>query len=109
MPVYMFKNSESGEVEEHSMRISELDKFKDDNPHLTVHLGATRTVSGVGTVKTDDGFKEVLHKIAESHPSSPLAEGLGGRSRAAVKTADVVEKLSRDHRGYISKDGQGGF
>ena len=34
MPTYDFMNKETGEITEHVMRISELDAFKEANPHL---------------------------------------------------------------------------
>jgi hypothetical protein len=40
MPTYQFLNSNTNEVEEYTMRISELDKFKEDNPHLERYFSA---------------------------------------------------------------------
>jgi len=39
-------------------------------------------VSSVGSVdsKTDSGWKEVMSKVSEAHPSSPLAERYGKRT-----------------------------
>lgn len=34
MPIYKFKEKESGEITEVSLRISELDQYKEDNPSL---------------------------------------------------------------------------
>ena len=32
--IYTFLNTETQQVEEHSMRMSEYDEFKENNPHL---------------------------------------------------------------------------
>ena len=34
MPIYEFKNKETGEIEEHMMRISEQEQFLKDNPQI---------------------------------------------------------------------------
>jgi hypothetical protein len=42
MPTYNFRNKDTGEETEITMSMSELDQYKEDNPHLeqflTVHL-----------------------------------------------------------------------
>ena len=65
--IYEFKNNETGEVKEYSMRLSELDQFKEDNPHLTQVIGATpMSYSGAGFhLKVDDGFREVISRTEE--------------------------------------------
>ena len=47
MPIYNFRNKQTGEVTEVSLRISELDKYKEDNPDLEqAHLSAPGLTSG---------------------------------------------------------------
>jgi len=68
MPTYNFRNKETGEEIEVLMRISELDKYKKDNPHMEQFLkAAPRIVSMVGSLhsRTSDGFKDVLNKIKD--------------------------------------------
>ena len=73
MPRYDFLNTETNEIEEHMMSYTKLDEFKENNPHLKQQISALNIVGGTGDrVKTDAGFKEVLSKIGEGHPSSPL-------------------------------------
>ena len=63
MPRYDFLNTETGEITEYSMSWKDLDKFKEDNPHLKQQINTPQIVGGHGDrVKTDDGFKEVLSK-----------------------------------------------
>ncbi len=66
MPIYNFKNSETGEITETHLRISELDQFKEDNPLLsTVHLKAPALISGQKSALTmaGHGWKDHLKAI----------------------------------------------
>ena len=60
-------------------------------------------VSSVGSVdsKTDSGFKEVLSKVSEAHPNSPLASRYGKRS---IKDTQI-ERVRKKHRNRITKGG----
>ena len=67
MPTYTFRDSNSGEILDHSLRISELDSFKLDNPHLSqVHLKAPTLARDSGNKKPDDGFRDVLRSIKKA-------------------------------------------
>ena len=71
MPTYSFKNLDTGEIEEHVMRMSELDTFKETNPRLERALVDTPSFGDparMGRVKPDNGFREVLQKISERTP-----------------------------------------
>ena len=93
MPTYDFLNTETGEVTEHFMSYTKLDQFKEDNPHLKQQiLGAPMTVGGHGDrVKTDEGMKEVLNKIASANPGSPM-DRHRQRGVKEVKTKEIVKK-----------------
>lgn len=52
MAIYNFKNTESGEIFEKTLRISDLDEFKKNHPELKqVILSAPRLVSGHTTAR----------------------------------------------------------
>lgn len=75
MPIYVFRNKETGEQFEQIMKISELDSFRGENPQLetiiqAVALGDPTKLSS--SRKFDSGFKEVLQKIHERSPGSEL-------------------------------------
>ena len=75
MPTYVFRNKETGEQFEQVMKMSELDQFRAENPHLetviqSVAFGDPTKLST--TRKFDSGFKEVLQKIHERSPGSEL-------------------------------------
>ena len=97
MPTYVFVNLETEEVEEHKMRIAEYDKFKEDNPHLVRYIEEPPLFSYSGTgdmagKKTDNTWKEVLHKIAEQNPRSPLAEEVLRKDHRRIKIDQVIQK-----------------
>ena len=95
MPLYDFYNENTDKIETHSMRISELDQFKEDNPHLSQRLfGAPSLARDSGMIqgKMDEGWKENLSRIAEAHPTSALAERQGGRDTKTVKTQEALKK-----------------
>lgn len=63
MPLYDWKNNETGEEFENFLTIAEREQFVKDNPHLTqIHKKFT-PVSGVGGIKTDESFKDILRNI----------------------------------------------
>ena len=55
MPTYEFKNKKTGEIEEYLLSFSQIDKFKQDNPHLERIWTDTPSViyKGSGFYSTD--------------------------------------------------------
>jgi hypothetical protein len=97
MPTYEFVNKQTGKLEEHIMSISAYDQFKQDNPHLERYYETAPlfNYSGSGDLsgkKTDNTWKEVMHKIAEQNPRSPLAEKVLRKDTKRIKTDQVIEK-----------------
>ena len=72
MPSYDFENKETGEVEEHLLKISEYDQFLKDNPHLKrVYLTAPGIdFDGNKSIlqRAGNGWKEVQDKIKSGLP-----------------------------------------
>ena len=94
MPLYDFYNEKTDGMETHSMRISELDQFKIDNPHLSQRITKAPSLTRDNGLqgKMDDGWKENLARIAEAHPTSALADKVGGRDTKTVKTQEALKK-----------------
>lgn len=94
MPLYDFYNEKTDGMETHSMRISELDEFKKDNPNLSQRITKAPSLTRDNGLqgKMDDGWKENLARIAEAHPTSALADKVGGRDTKTVKTQDALKK-----------------
>ena len=82
MPTYRFYNRKTGLVYEEYMMISEMEKLVKKKHIELLPPTQMNIVSSVGSVdsKTDSGFKEVLSKVSEAHPNSPLASRYGKRS-----------------------------
>jgi hypothetical protein len=75
MPTYVFRNKETGEQFEQVMKMSELDKFREENPQLETIIQAAAfgdPTKMSSTRKFDSGFKEVLQRIHEKTPGSQL-------------------------------------
>ena len=81
MPTYQFVNKNNGEVEDHTMRIAELDEFKANNPHLERYFcpenlpgfGDGSRMNTPGTGKADSTFeKYVINRIKEQVPGNTL-------------------------------------
>jgi hypothetical protein len=75
MPLYDFKNKDTGEVFEKFMSISSKEEYLKANPNLEPLItGLTPLIDPVrlGIHKADNGFKEVLQRIHEKTPGSTL-------------------------------------
>lgn len=97
MPTYEFVNTKTKQLEEHTMSVSLYDEFKEKNPHLERYIGNAPLFSynGAGDFagkKTDNTWKEVMHKIAEQNPRSPLADKVLKKNTKRVKTDQVLKK-----------------
>lgn len=93
MPTYTYRNTETGEVFDRFLKISEHEQYKKDNPHLETILHPYNIVSGVSvTNKESDGFKEVMSKVAENHPGSEVAKRYGRKDAKSAKTEAVLKK-----------------
>lgn len=105
MPTYVFLNTKTKKQFEEFMSISAKEQYLKDNPHLQQILTPTALVTMVGSLegKTDNTFKEVMSKIAEKHPASPLAERYGKKSSKDVKIKQLREK-HRKKRKELGKE-----
>jgi hypothetical protein len=70
MPTYNFRNLETGEETTEMMKISELDEFKANNPHLEQYLTGAPSIGDphrMGVVKTPDSFNSLLKHIKKGN------------------------------------------
>ena len=80
MPTYGFED-EDGNYYEKFLKISELEDYQNANPkHRKTIVSGPALIDPVrlGRVKVDNGFREVLHRIAERTPGG---SGLKDRIR----------------------------
>jgi hypothetical protein len=90
-------NKKTKKIEEHTMSISVYDDFKNNNPHLERYHSSAPLFSYTGPgdmagKKTDNTWKEVMHKIAEQNPRSPLANRVLKKTSKRIKTDQVLKK-----------------
>jgi len=97
MPIYSFRNNKTGDEWEENMTYDESVKLLEDNPHYEKFPGgAPALVGGTGDrTKTDDGFKEVLSKIADANPNSALANTYGKKDKTSVAVRDSVQRVQK--------------
>lgn len=79
--IYTFLNKNTGNIEEHTMRLAEYDKFKEDNPHLERYftpegcpgLGDGMRMDTPGTGKSDSTFeKYVIQRMKDTIPGNTM-------------------------------------
>ena len=85
------------------MSISEMEEFIKKKHIKLLPPTQLNIVSSTGTIdgKADSGWKEVMSKISEAHPKSPLADRYGKRS---VKDTQI-ERVRKKHRTRMTKGG----
>lgn len=76
MPLYDFRNTETGQVTEMSMTYGSKLQYLIDNPHMESIILTSPSLGDptklTATRKMDTGFKEVLQKIHDKTPGSEL-------------------------------------
>lgn len=95
MPTYSVRDNDTGEMEEVFMTYSALQEYLKANPNKeSVITSAPSIIGGTGTSgpKIDSGFNEVLQKVGEAHPGTPLADRYTRSSIKDIKTKAVVDK-----------------
>ncbi len=84
--IYTFLNKNTNEIEEHTMRLAEYDKFKEDNPHLERHFSAENVV-GLG-----DGQRMSVPGVGQPHAAfergviQRMKETIPGNTMSGHKT-----------------------
>ena len=101
---YSFKNIKTGKIVRHELKISEYDEFKKNHPELERYHESAPSLSYLGTgdldgKKTDNTWKEVLQKVAEQNPRSPLADKVRRKSIKEIKTNQILEKHIKKQQG----------
>ncbi len=74
MPLYEFRNTETNEVFEKSLSLSERETYLAENPHIKqIHTSGLNAVSDAGVRnKVPDGFRDVLRGIKKANPRSNI-------------------------------------
>lgn len=74
MPFYVFKDKNTEEIIEKFLKISELDQYRSDNPHLETIPQAPGFSDPVrlGRMKPSEGFRDILDKVKKGSPGSQI-------------------------------------
>lgn len=94
MPLYDLLDTLTDEVREVFLPYEKLKDLLKENPHLKQIISAPAVVSGVVglTHKNDSGFGDLMSRIAEANPHSPLADTYGNKGIKETKTRAAVKK-----------------
>jgi hypothetical protein len=95
MPIYSVHNTETGVPEEDFWGTwDDLQIYLEENPHLQKTITMPSFVSGIAgiTHKNDNGFKDMLSRISDANPHSPLAQTHGNKGIKETKTREAVNK-----------------
>ena len=101
MPLYTFYNKRSKKEFTEMMTISEMESYLKKNKHIQQRISNINIVAGVSgmSYRSDQGWNEVKSKLAEAHPTSPLADRYGKKSIKQAKTEQVIQKHRRRKQG----------
>jgi hypothetical protein len=94
MPIYQFRIKGTDEAFEEMFTFEQKRIFLEENPEFEQIIGAPAIISGVSGVthKTDGEFNDLLNRIGNANPYSPLAQQYGDKSVKATKIRDAVNK-----------------
>ena len=94
MPTYTFFNKRTRKEFTEMMSISEMEEYLEKNHHISQVIVPINIVAGVSglTHKNDQGWKENMSRIAEAHPTSPLADRYGKKSIKQIRTQQALKK-----------------
>ena len=103
MPTYTFFNKDAGIEYDEVMSMSEYDEYMENNNvqrvYQPVALSADHLM-GVGP-KSDSGFNDVMGKIADGNPLSPMADRFGTSKTASHRR--LKDTFSRVTKKYKNK------
>ena len=104
MPKYVFRSTVTGEIIELQLKLAAREEFLNENPKFKqVITSPNGLVSMVGGIKTDDGFKENMARIADAHPTSELASEYGSKSVTDSKKRQAIKKWRKQRDSEILK------
>ena len=103
MPVYDLRNNETGEEWEEKMSYEDMKELTADGAIRIVYkqVNFVHATGSDGGGNVPDHFKEVMSKISEANPNSPLAQQYGKKDHKAIKTRDAVEKARKKAGGSL--------
>ena len=76
MPIYQYRNEETGEISDRIMSIADMQQFDLDNPHMKkiIHAPAIGDSARLGIKKHDSGFNDLLKDIKKKNAGSTIRD-----------------------------------
>ena len=109
MPVYDFINTKTGKKFTDMMSIADKEEYLKKNKHIKQCLSKINIssgVMGVGQMKTDGGWKDMLSRIGDAHQGSKVHDIYGNKSTKDIKTRQVVEKHRKRQAAQRKQNGK---
>jgi hypothetical protein len=94
MPTYTYHREATDEVWDEFWPYDTHEQFLKDNvdvKRVFVPIAIVSGVSGI-THKNDSGFKDVMTRIADANPHTPMAQTHGDKGVKASKVREAVNK-----------------
>ena len=103
MPIYSFHDKDTDEIFDKMMKYEEKQQYLDENPNIVeVFLKAPGIIGGTGDGgRVPDHFKEVMSRVADQNPNTPVAERWGSKTSKQIKTAEAVNKARKKAGGSL--------
>ena len=98
MPIYSFQNNETGEVYDEMMSYDDKLKYLEENPHIISIITKAPSLSshkGGDRTKPPEGFKDVLSRVSDANPLSPMADEFGKKDKKSVAIRDSVKRVKK--------------
>ena len=105
MPIYSFEN-DKGETWDEMMSWDDRCIYLKENPTIKQIITGAPNINKGGTgdrTKTDGGFKDVLSRVAEANPYSPMADDFGKKDSKSVKLRNTVKDVKKRVGGLMSE------
>ena len=109
MPTYDFQNIKTGKVWTDMMSISEKEEYLKKNKNIkqmVSKINISSGVMGVGQMKTDGGWKDMLSRIGDAHQGSKVHDLYGNKSIKGIKTRAVVDKHRKRQAAQRKENGK---
>ena len=109
MPTYDFEDTKTGKVWTDMMSISDKEAYLKKNKHIKQCISQINIVGGVvgvGNLKNDHGWKDMLSRIGDAHQGSKVHDIYGNKSTKDIKTRQVVEKHRKRQAAQRKQNGK---
>ncbi|PCJ96723.1 MAG: hypothetical protein COA52_00520 [Hyphomicrobiales bacterium] len=72
MVKYTFRDNDTNTEFDVEIPMTQRKEYLSKNPNLSQVLSKSNIVSGVGGIKVDDGFKDILRTMKKNNPGSTI-------------------------------------